>query len=237
MHRRQRHFKGSSVGCNLQLDARYLTDSDGTAVSSWSDRSSNSYSASQSTAANRPTVKTGANGVNGNTAVSFDATNDFLTISSFVISSDMYFLIAGNLSSQNMIVEQTTNANSGNAFYVYGQANRAFNIVRTPGGNAYDIGLNNWIGTGNSIGTVWFAYQYGMGYYSNGVQQPTGGNFNSFSSATNATDTLYIMSRGGGSLFSGGLVGSLILGSGYLTEPMRKRLQNNLALSFKIACS
>lgn len=236
MHRRQRHFKGSSVGCNLQLDSRYLTNSDNTTLSAWSDRSLNNYSASQGNGSLMPLVRTGANGLNGNTAVSFDGQNDFYSISSFTINSDMYCLMAVKFSDEEMYLEHSTNANVGNAFYIYGQANRAFNIIRTPGGNYYEMGTNGWAGTTQTILTLRYSDANGGGYYKNGVKV-SANESDSLTSATNATDTLYIMCRGGSGFFSGGLVGSIILGSGDLSEPMRKRLQNNLSLSFKIACS
>lgn len=236
MHRRQRHFKGSAVSCNLQLDARYLTNADGTTLSSWTDRSTYGYSAAQGSGTLMPLVRTGANGINGNAAVSFDGTNDFMSIPSFTINSDMYCLMAVKLTDQEMYLEQSTNANFGNAFYVYGLANRAFNVVRSPGGTFYEFGTNNWVGTSSVIVTLRYSDSGGGGYYKNGVKL-TPSEADSLTSGSNATDTLYIMSRAGSSLFSGGLVGSVILGSGDLSESMRKRLQHNLALSFKIACS
>lgn len=184
-----------------------------------------------------PLVRTGANGLNGNTAVSFDGGNDFMSISNFTINSDMYCLMAVKFNDQEMYLELSTNANAGNAFYIYGQANRSFNIIRSPGGNFYQMGSNNWVGTDSAIATLRYSDANGGNYYKNGTPAPDGGTFDSLTSATNATNTLYIMCRAGTTLFSGGLVGSMILGSGDLSEPMRKRLQNNLALSFKIACS
>lgn len=236
MHRRNRHFKGGSINCNLQLDARYLTQSDGTALSSWSDRSSNSYTASQATAINQPLVKTGANGINGNPVVLFDGSNDFMTISSFVINSDMYAIFVVKLTSASMLFEHSTDANSGNAFYIYGQSNRNWSIIRTPG-TYYIVGTNNWVGTANALATIRYSDASGGNYYLNGSVISKSGEFDSLTSATNATDTLYIMSRAGTGLFTNGNLGAVIMGSGDLSEPLRKRIQVALAYSFKIACS
>lgn len=183
-----------------------------------------------------PLVRTSANGLNGNTAVSFDGGNDFMSISSFIISSDMYCLMAVKFSDQEMYLEHSTNGGTGNGFYIYGQANRNFNVTRTQG-SYYDVGTNGWAGTAATITTLRYSDASGGGIYKDGIKLTPVNEFDSLNSATNATDTLYIMCRAGASLFSGGLVGSMILGSGDLSEPMRKRLQNNLALSFKIACS
>lgn len=59
------------------LDARYITQSDNTAVSSWADRSGNAYNANQATGANQPTFRTSQQGGCG--GVDFDGSNDFLT--------------------------------------------------------------------------------------------------------------------------------------------------------------
>lgn len=236
MHRRNRHFKGGSINCNLQLDARYLTQSDGTALSSWSDRSSNSYTASQATGINQPLVKTGANGINGNPVVLFDGSNDFMTISSFVINSDMYAIFVVKLISTQMLFEHSVNANSGTAFYIYGQSNRNWSIVRNVG-TYYIVGTNNWVGTSNALATIRYSDASGGNYYLNGSVISKSGEFDSLTSATNATNTLYIMSRAGTQLFTNGNLGAVIMGSGDLSEPLRKRIQVALAYSFKIACS
>ncbi len=61
----------------MVLDARYITQSDNTAVSSWADRSGNAYNADQSTEANQPTFRTGQQGGNG--GIDFDGSSDDLT--------------------------------------------------------------------------------------------------------------------------------------------------------------
>ena len=60
------------------LDARYINQADNTAVSTWSDRSGNGFNAAQATPANQPTFQTAE--IGGNPIVSFDGTNDNLTL-------------------------------------------------------------------------------------------------------------------------------------------------------------
>jgi len=58
-----------------------LVTTDGSAVARWADKSGNNRHATQATANARPLLKTGANGINSKTVLSFDGSNDFLTSS------------------------------------------------------------------------------------------------------------------------------------------------------------
>lgn len=77
MRARHRHFNAAHCGGDLLLDSRYLALSNDDAVSSWTNRANASNNASQSSSTVRPTYKT--NQLNGNPAVSFDGSNDWLT--------------------------------------------------------------------------------------------------------------------------------------------------------------
>lgn len=237
MHRRARHLKGTSIGCNLQLDARYLTDSDGTALSSWADRSANGYSAAQATSTKQPQVRTGSNGINGSTAVNFDGTDDGLQISSFTNNSDMYVVLCVKMTTANLILEMSPNLNSNEGFYVYGQSGNNFAIRRT-GTGGYNInGVNNWLGTSPAIGLLRYSYTAGGNYYLNGSVITKVGESGSVYTQANATNSLNIMCRNQSGVFTNGLLGAVIVGSGDLSSPMRVRLQHAMAYSFKIACS
>ena len=237
MHRRARHLKGTSIGCTLQLDARYLTNSDGTALSSWADRSSNAYSASQATSTKQPLVKTGANGINGSTAVSFDGSNDGLSVSSYVNSSDMYIVFAIKITTANMIFEHSPNLNTSEGFFVYGQSSNNFSIRRT-GSAGYNIqGTNNWLGTSSAVASCIYSTSNGGNYYLNGGVITKVNENGSIISASNTTQTLYIMNRGDSSLFTNGLLGAVICGSGILSNSLKIRVEHSMAYSFKIACS
>lgn len=58
-----------------------LVTTDGAAVARWADKSGNNRHAIQTTSNARPLLKTGANGINSKTVLSFDGSNDFLTSS------------------------------------------------------------------------------------------------------------------------------------------------------------
>ena len=71
MRARHRHFTYKAAGAVVAYDARYLTDSDGTALQTWPDRAG-TYNATEATTTKRPLVRTGANGINGQTALGFN---------------------------------------------------------------------------------------------------------------------------------------------------------------------
>lgn len=58
-----------------------LVTTDGAAVARWADKSGNNRHATQGTSNARPLLKTGANGINSKSVLSFDGSNDFLTSS------------------------------------------------------------------------------------------------------------------------------------------------------------
>jgi hypothetical protein len=58
-----------------------LVTTDGSAVARWADKSGNNRHATQATANARPLLRTGGNGINSKTVLSFDGSNDFLTSS------------------------------------------------------------------------------------------------------------------------------------------------------------
>jgi hypothetical protein len=88
MRARQRHFNPRDAGATIALDSRYgFNQSDGTAVSTWDDRTRTNNDGTQATAASQPTYETNETG--GQPAIRFDGINDFLsfTTSNFTYTS------------------------------------------------------------------------------------------------------------------------------------------------------
>jgi hypothetical protein len=79
MRGRSRHLNARDAGATMVLDARFISGSDGDAIGTWASRTSSTYDMTQATAANKPLLKLGANGINGQAAVLFDGTNDYMT--------------------------------------------------------------------------------------------------------------------------------------------------------------
>jgi hypothetical protein len=79
MRARQRHLVLGQTGATVVLDSRMLTESNGTALDSWTNRGSLAISPS-ATSTERPTVERNEQG--GNPVVRFDGSNDRLVFSS-----------------------------------------------------------------------------------------------------------------------------------------------------------
>lgn len=77
MRARQRHFVARDAGAQMTMDARYIAQSDNTAVTTWANRGSSTYDMTQATTAAKPTFRDGTNGLNGLPTLSFDG-NDYV---------------------------------------------------------------------------------------------------------------------------------------------------------------
>ncbi|MCE9518158.1 MAG: hypothetical protein K8R87_01105 [Verrucomicrobia bacterium] len=76
--RRVRWLNPGSAGAAAVWDARFLTGSDSSGISSVSSRIG-SNTATQGTGAYQPLLRTGANGIGGSNVMAFDGTDDFLS--------------------------------------------------------------------------------------------------------------------------------------------------------------
>jgi len=88
MRARQRHLVLGQTGATVVLDSRMLTQSDGTALDSWTNRGSLAISPA-ATSTERPTVERNEQG--GNPVVRFDGSNDRLSFASSTGSFNYLF--------------------------------------------------------------------------------------------------------------------------------------------------
>ena len=240
MRARVRHFQPKDAGANLVLDARYISQSNGTAVSSWSDRSGNAYNADQATAARQPIYETA--GIGGQGAVKFDG-GDVLEIASGytnLLSGDNTYsvMLITNLSSfsnQPVILGQSPSfffeyGNMTSVYYYYGQSSD----FRTYGTSNTVMATNtsyiaSFTKTAATSGTL----------YVNGTAQ---------TSFTNSGGGLITTPSASAGLILGGytnVAGFAI--SGYiplalffkteLSDSMRKRVDHFAARSWKFSCN
>lgn len=240
MRARQRHFNPRDLGASLVLDARFISQGNGTAISSWPDRSGNAYNAVQATGGKQPTFETA--GVSGQGAVKFDG-GDVLDIASGytnLMSGNNSFtlIVLTNLSSYasspvifgkspEFFLEFGTMASvvyyvgSSASFRTYGTANPTLAT-----NSSYII---NFARTGATTGNI----------FTNGTQQ---------TSFTNSGGGLQSQASASGSLFVGGYtVAPSFPATGYipavfffkddLTAAQRKRSEHAIACSWKIACN
>ena len=236
MRARHRHFSHKAAGAVVAYDARYLSDSDGTALQTWPDRSG-TYNATESDSTKRPLVKTGVNGINGQTALKFDGTNDDLQATSVPLNTYITVVICGSAftSAKQFFVEQSPNANFNDGFYFFGSAGAGWQFRRSSanhsGGN-----VSNWLGQDAAIASLRYG---GAGQYrkNGGANLSNAGGGGTARANTLVTNALNICSRNRASSFSDGLLGSLAIYDGDATDSMLKRLEHSAAYSFKIACS
>jgi hypothetical protein len=239
MRARHRHFRYKAAGANAAYDSRYLTDSDGTSLETWSSLSSTN-DATQASSGKRPVVKSGVNGINGMTALAFDGSDDELQLASTTGMDAV---------NQSWVVVGKRDNSAGRTEVL-------LSVGNTTDGNGLSL-LPKWIDDNN--------YSC-VGYVSNRAIFATAINNNSFiASATGgSTQKAYVGGTlgttgtsqstsnfsvtGGGYLGSGraitaliryydGLIGLVAIYSQVLADPLRKRLEHAAAFSFKISCN
>lgn len=223
MSRRQRHLNLRHAGATLALDARFLSGADGSAVDSWTDRAGGA--AFTNTGTLRPTLRTSS--FNGQATVDFDGTDDRLVATRadqwqtiFTVSRHV-----GTFTSTPTIIR----ASSRNALVRY----QTSTSVRTfMDATAADVS-STFTASNSLILTAVYAANPAR-HFLNGVAGSTASNtYNSLSSGTvsvgsNPSPAAEFM-RGYISVIAAFPVG--------LSDALRRRIQNALALAFKIACS
>lgn len=232
MRARQRHFNAGRAGAAIVLDARFIAQSDNTAVSQWDDRSGNGKNASQATAANQPTFQIGE--LNGNPVVRFDGANppnaDFLDVSSLTVNQPITFvavwkanggsnyLFDANVSTNRVIAGMDLSSGAGSGELAIFAGSVVEDTVNSTG--SYQIFSGRHQSTTSAV-------------FKDGVSRATGNagsnnmatfrigerfsNFNNVSQLNGDIGYLTIISSSSGSL--------------------RRRLEQSAAYSFKIACS
>lgn len=234
MRARHRHFTHKAAGAVVAYDGRYLTDSDGTALQTWTDRAG-TYNATESDSTKRPFVKTGTNGINGQTAVQFDGTNDDLQAVNVPLNTFITVVICGKFTTAKpFFIEHSATANTNSGFYFYGANGNTWVINRSSSIHT-DRGTTTWFGSNSGIGCLRYD---GTGQFRlNGAVQ-TGGIIDG-TARTNSlvTDNLNICSRNRASGFSNGSIGLLAIYNGSASNSMLKRLEHVAAFCFKISCN
>lgn len=235
MRARQRHFNPKRTAA-LVLDARYITDADGTAVSTWSDRSGNGRDATQSTSANQPKVKT--NGMNGNTTVRFDGAaspnQDSLSISSLSVSQPITAVVAWQgQNSGDYVFDSTSSSNRVIIGFALNSGLSAdFGKLGAYAGGAAAIEQSVDSRNQNMIASALFNGSSSL-LAKNGTTVATG------NPGTANMASLKIGERFANfnnvSQLKGDIGALIILASS--SAALRKRIERSMALSFKLACA
>lgn len=239
MRARHRHFNARHAGADLVLDSRYIAQSNNTAVDSWPDRSANNYTIQQTSTA-RPTFVESQ--MNGNPVVRFDGSNDFLN------GGDILDILSNNLTMICVAkISSGTNAGLCGKSRFGGSAGR-YSLVRNSSSMQaifQDTGTMVAEISDSSSTTRINTLQVNRGntntLFFSGIQQ----NQNTGLSGTtsyNTTDEFFVGAYQSSSgttpaqLFLNGDIAQVIVLFAF-NQPLRKRMEQSAAYSFKIACS
>jgi hypothetical protein len=254
MRRRHRHLNTRHLGAKLVLDARYINQSDNTAVSTWADRSGNGYDATQTDSNLFPTFQTAEFGGNG--VVSFDGTNDVLNANG--AAGVMRNVGGGTL----MAVCKYTSASLNNTrpplFFSRGDSSGSTRALigttntsptgYTTAGRRLDANSFQVVATGSGTYTQnRILIQSGIFDWANsdafvfldGKQEASSTSFQTAGNTSN-TDSLAVRVGLADSTFNQflqGDIGQALAFNTALTASQRKRVEHAAAFSFKISCN
>ena len=232
MRARHRHFNAGRAGAAIVLDARFINQSDNTAVSQWDDRSGNGKHATQATAANQPTFQTSE--LNGNPVVRFDGSNppnaDFLSAGSVAVSQPITFvavwkaaggsnyLFDATANSSRVIAGMDLSAGGGSGELAIFASAVVEDTVNSTG--AYNIFSGRVQGSTSEVFKDGASRQTGSAGANNMATLKIGERFANFNNVSQLN----------------GDIGCLTVISSS-SSPLRKRLEHAAAYSFKIACN
>jgi hypothetical protein len=242
MRARQRHLNPKAAGAYTALDSRFeFSVATGTAISSWVSRTG-SNNASQATGSNQPLYTT--NAINGQPAILFDGSDDFMTISTSITSNAVSVIAVGHKTSLGGAL------NAASRLTVIW--NTADNVVN-PGdyGNTkawvvfyYNTGA--WRSYRNlaeilSITKGYVPSVFGAVLDGSSVTGSVDGETATGTTSSTALNSNQIRiaaaPQTGSNGYLNGYVGYLVYFLSVLTAPLRRRLERGAGYSFKIACS
>lgn len=244
MRARVRHFQPKDAGANLVLDARYIAQSNSTAVSSWSDRSGNAYNAAQATGAKQPTFETA--GVGGQGAVKFDG-GDVLAISSgytnLLSADDTWSLVmVTNLSSFS--AQPVVFGKSSQFFFEYGNMSTVYYYVgesvafRTYGTSNASMSANTsyvagFTKTAATAGSLYVNGSEQTSFTNNGNSIPNG-----LTTTPSATGDVYVGAYTNTPTFPAtGYIPFVAFFKTDVSNSVRKRVEQSAAFSWKFSCN
>jgi hypothetical protein len=249
MRARQRHFNARDAGATLVLDARRISGlNDGDGVQTWPDISRNANDATQATSGNRPVYKTAIQG--GCPVVRFTkASTHYLRTSAGPFGTSAGIFILG-VASRNASVDTAVVISHGDLATAAGSCssllfefgNRKFTS------NAF----SGTTGAGSTVATALNQDVFGIGTSQAQASSTLKIRLNGGAEVASATalpgnlnniSTAYgIGANGGGAIVTGvtldGQIALAVIAAGLvISSPVRRRIEQSAAYSFKIACS
>jgi len=235
MRARQRHLNPGHLGMACAFDARFISGlSNNDPVDTWNDRTANARNATQATAAKKPTYKTGE--LNGNPALSFDG-GDCLVTANFSASAASSAFVIFKASANGMVYERGTLFNVAGDSYIYTTTGDT-SLFNGAALSTLDRAAN-W-----GLGSVWRLVSHQNNgthathqFFIDGTAQSMTSTNSNNPGNSNYTLGVNIGSRNNATALGlTGVIASYAFGP-FLESPARRRLQNSLGYSYKIACS
>lgn len=239
MHRRARHLNPKAAGAIQVLDSRFISGlSDGSAVTTWSDRSGKGYDMSQSTAVSKPTYKTAIQG--GQPILRFDG-GDYMSSSFETCGSHSSLTIFKRTGSATNPFGNATivwavgiNGNSSASARLFQYAYNDSVLASSLNAGAADMTFtrnDNW-----NVHSTLAPFGSGTAEYrlNNGTASTASGT--PLVSVTSPQSVIGSASWSPGLYFVGDMAVAFIINSAVNSSLMR-RLVQNYGYAFKIACS
>lgn len=236
MSRRQRFLNPAHLGCQVALDARFITGiANGGAVATWTGRANTSINATQGTVANQPSFQTA--GINGNPTVRFDGTNDVLSATPDPDFPYSIFVVVATSDANGTIASDsriTGSFLSEGLFTVSGNLNLSQQNGAASTLSISSTSTNPMIATGTFSGNN---TSFSGTLRRNGatVAGPTAGT--GVRDSTAVARVLRLGDVPGASFPLAGDISAVVLFPGTITDPVCKRIEQALSASFKIAIS
>ncbi len=224
------HFNPATAGAVLSLDARFLPLANNDAVADWTARPNSTITATQGTAAAKPTFKTGI--VNGQPAVRFDG-DDSLAVSTLGSPSAITGIIvfkndnnppAGTYGDAGVIWGVTTTYSTnmtwsdGRVYESFGTDTRKDSIF-SPGSVNDSFSIYGVVSASND----YRVYQNGSSKYTTASNSVVVG----ASPSIGTSSGYYLL----------GYVAAVVIATSAVSDALRRRIEQSLAFSFRIACA
>lgn len=233
------------MGAKLVLDARYIDQTDNTAVSTWADRSGNGWDATQTDSNFRPTLQTAEFG--GQNIVRFDGSNHRLSVAG---AAGLLNNIAGSTLSVTIKFTNTSGTRTAFAFSTGPGLTRAGVDMTasgySTGGRRLDANSFQSVTSAGGQSATRTLIQTAIFDYANAaltlfLDGASSASSTSFQTAGNTSNTNSTNVRVGCSAvdtqFSEADIAEVVAFNSALTASQRKRLEHAAAYSFKISCN
>jgi len=220
----------------MVLDARFISGSDGDAIGTWSSRTSSTYNMTQATTANKPLLKLGSNGLNGQATVLFDGTNDYMDGANESIDTCSFFCAVNNTNSLTYknIFGRSSQTYIRNIIVLTETASNKLVVNRSDGSTSKTAATTDFTAGARIVNAYYDGTNLGIRIDGKSYSTQTGVS----STGGRSWNLGYLYDGPSASYYWDSKMSSVILfKNSVASSSMAKRVEHSLGYSFKIACS